>query len=106
MTFEPAKLGSLGASLDAEVKSADILLRRLDALSSKAGGDERGEKEGESEKKGDESEEKSDEGVKKAREVLAAYKSWLSDPSGEFNFAKEDTEEGDVRLVVPCLFFG
>ncbi|MBE3044200.1 hypothetical protein IMZ48_16845 [Candidatus Bathyarchaeota archaeon] len=103
MTFEPAKLGSLGASLDAEVKSANILLRRLDALSSKAGGDERGEKEGESGEMVDGSEGKRDEGVEKAREALAAYKSWLSDPSGEFNFAKEDTEEGDVRLVVPLL---
>lgn len=93
ITFEPAKLEKLGASLDAEVKSAEILRGRLEALGSKAAEDDERERE-----KGH---------VKRARAVLAAYTAWLSDTSGEFRSGaeaettEEDARPRDVRSGVP-----
>lgn len=83
MTFEPTKLDSLGASLEAEARSVEILRRRLDALVSRAGEDaERG----------------GPGGVKRAEEVLDAYSAWLSDTSKGFGVGGLEVVKAEVTF--------
>lgn len=98
MTFQPAKLDSLSDSLDAEVKSAEILLSRLESLASE--GDE-----------GDGGAESGKRAERKRRLVMAegvvrGYVSWLADTSGklevEVDGLPEDASERDVSFP-PCV---
>ncbi len=94
MTFPPVKLESWSDSLDAEVKSAEMLLSRLASLApgedgeggagAEAGAGARAER------------------AKKAGGVVRAYVSWLADPSKEFGVelddSRGDASDGDVSF--------
>ena len=101
MTFQPTKLDSLSDSLDAEVKSAEILLSRLQSLAPEEDGDE-----GDGGAGRDERAEKV-ERLKRAEGVVRGYTSWLADPSKEFevdsHISREDAPERDVSFIHPAL---
>lgn len=95
MTLQPAKLDSLSDSLDAEVKSAGVLLSRLEA-SSRVGDEGHGGAEGgkRAERMGR---------LEMAEGVVRGYISWLADTSGKFDVevdtsSPEDASERDVSF--------
>lgn len=104
MTFQPTKLDSLSDSLDAEVKSAEILLSRLKSLAPEEDGDE-----------GDGGAGRDKRAVRverlkraeRAERVVKGYISWLADPSKEFevdsHISREDAPERDVSFIHPAL---
>lgn len=101
MTFQPTKLDSLSDSLDAEVKSAGILLSRLKSLAPEEDGDE-----GDGGAGRDERAERV-EMLKRAEGVVRGYISWLADSSKKFevdsHISREDAPERDVSFIHPAL---
>ena len=93
MTYEPTRLESLEGSLDAEVKSVEILRGRLEAPRPRPNKKRKGEWGG-------------DGGVKRATEVLDAYAAWLADPSKEFEIGapERDTPREDDVSSPPATF--